>query len=125
HQRHAIHRAMASRATHTFVHVNTVIEINEVGKIIGARPHQRLAGAEALTHRLEHGRVGPDLRVAVHARLRRRYTRIPRNLYRRVAITTVDSQPADMMLVAERHRLHMRDARIRHIWGALQLERSP
>ncbi len=67
HQGHAIHRPMAGVAAHTLVDVNAVIEINEVGQIVDPGPHQRFIGAETLAHGLEHGSLGPDLRVAVHA----------------------------------------------------------
>jgi len=58
---------VTATAANSFVHVNAVIEVNEVRKIVHADPLQVLSGAEALADRFQHGRIGPDLRVTVHA----------------------------------------------------------
>src|ERR1035438_10111422 len=42
HQGHLVHWAMAVIAADTLCHVNAVIEINEVGQLVDARPLQRL-----------------------------------------------------------------------------------
>jgi len=69
HQRHLVDRAVAGVATNSLVDVNAVIEKNEVGKLVHPRPLQRFAGAVAGADGLKQLRVGPDLRVAVHAGL--------------------------------------------------------
>ena len=38
HQRHAIDLAVAGRAADAFVHVNAVVEVDEVGQVVHARP---------------------------------------------------------------------------------------
>ena len=75
HDRHLIDRAVAGIAANALGDVNAVIEIDEVGELVDSRPLQRFAGAVAGADRLEQLGVGPDLRVAVHAGLRRRNSR--------------------------------------------------
>ena len=125
HQRHLVDRPVAGGAADALVHVNAVIEIHEVGQIVDARPLERLAGAEALPHRLQHRRVRPDLRVAVHARLGRRNAGKARVLHRRVAVAAIDAQSRHVVLVAERHRLHAAQRLLRRVGRALHLERRP
>jgi len=52
HQRHQVNRAMTSVAADSLGHVDAVIEINEIGKLIDAGPLQRLAGSVAGTNGL-------------------------------------------------------------------------
>src|SRR5262249_37492062 len=75
HQRHLTDGPMAGVAAHAFIDVNAVIEKNEVRELVDARPLQRLPAAITGAHRLEHGCVRPDLRMAVHAGLGRWNTR--------------------------------------------------
>ena len=82
-----------------------VIEMDEIRQPVDARPDDRLSGGEAGAHRLEHLGVRPDLGVAVHAGLRRRDAGEVRGLDRGVAVAAVDAESADVMLMAERHRL--------------------
>jgi len=53
-------------------HVNAVVEINVIGKIVNLGPLDRLIRSEAFPYGLQRRTVDPDLRVAVHARLGRR-----------------------------------------------------
>src|SRR5256885_14418587 len=50
HERHPIDLPMARRAADPLVHVNAVVEVDEVGQIVDARPLDRPAAAEALAH---------------------------------------------------------------------------
>src|SRR5688500_4264356 len=86
--------------------------MDEVGQAMHAAPDQRLAGAEAGTHRLEHLRVRPDLRVAVHARRARRDAGEARRLDRGVAVAAVDAETGYVMLMAEGNGLLTMDALI-------------
>src|SRR4029450_573287 len=61
---------------------------------------ERLVAPEAGAHRLEDRRTGPDLRVAVHARLRRRDVRERRLFHGGVAVAAVDTHRPDVMRVA-------------------------
>lgn len=62
---------MTGRAADAFVHMNSVVEIGEVRKIMDANPFQWLAGFETRPDRLEIWTVGPNLLVTVHAYSRR------------------------------------------------------
>lgn len=61
HERHAIDASMAGRAADTFVNVNAVVKINEVGQVVHPRPANRHAALVTIAHRLENIAAGPDL----------------------------------------------------------------
>ena len=105
--------------------VDAVIEIHEVRQIVDADPVERLVVAEAGPHRLEVRAGVPDLRVAVDAGLGRRNARRRRHLNRRVAIAALDANAADMMLVAELHRLLDELVRARDEIRSLQRQHDP
>ena len=48
------------------------VEIHEIRQVVDARPVKRRVIAEAGPHRFEDGRIGPELRMAIHAGLGRR-----------------------------------------------------
>src|SRR5437868_4983572 len=96
---------MATLAAYAFVHVDLMAEVNEIRQVMDACPDQRFVVAIASAHRLEHGRVRPDLRMAVHAGLSRRDTREGRVLHRSVAIAAINAESGSVVLVAERDRL--------------------
>jgi hypothetical protein len=91
------------------MHMNAVIEINEIRQIVNARPFQRTIFAKTCTHRLERRTVTPHLRVAVHAGFRRRNPGEGAFFDRSMAIPTIDADAGYMMLMAERHRLLAHD----------------
>src|ERR1035437_3230633 len=103
------------------MNMNAVIEINEVGELVHARPLQRLPGFVAGAHRLEELGVGPDLRVAVHARLGRRDAGEARGLDRGVAIAAVDAEPGHVVLMAEREWLRLAPPRISNVGRTLDV----
>src|SRR5689334_6070534 len=117
HERHSIHPAVAGHTTDSFVHVNAVVEINKSREIVHARPLNRFSGTKALAHRFQHWTVGPDLGVAVHAGFGRWNTGERAFLDRGMAIAAIDSIIADMMFVAERHRLSARHSYFGNVWG--------
>ena len=125
HERHSVDRAVAGIATDSLIDVNAVIEINEIRQIVNSCPYQRLAGAEALTHRFEQGRSGPDLRVAVHAGLGWRDPGEQRRLHRSMAIATVNAQATDVVLMAKGHGLWPHHFGVSDVGRALQLEHRP
>ncbi len=125
HQRHLIDRTVAGIAAHPFGDMNAVIEKDKVGELIDPRPLQRFAGAVAGAHRLEHGRVRPNLRMAVHAGLGGGNACEARNLDRGVAVAAIDSQPGYMVLVAEGHRLRLAHACVGYIRRALYFITDP
>ena len=104
-ERHLVHLAVAGRATDAFVQMDAVVEVNVIRQIVNADPFEGPAGLPALTHRLKDRRVFPNLRMARHANLRRRNAGEGGAFDRGVAVTAINSEAADMMLMAERHRL--------------------
>ena len=52
-QRHKIDAAVTGRTADAFVHVNAVVEINEVRQVVHSSPPDWLACAPALANRLE------------------------------------------------------------------------
>src|SRR5579864_5170714 len=125
HQRHLIDRTMTRVATHPLVDMNTVIEEDEVGKLIHARPLQRFPAAVAGSHRLKQRGVGPDLRVAIHAGLGGRDAGKTRRFHRRMAVAAVDAEPADVVLMAERYWLRLSHSGISEVRRALYFHRHP
>ena len=124
-ERHQINSPVTRRAADSLVYVNAVIEINEVGKVVNPGPFDRLARSPALTNRFEVRAVGPDLRVAVHASLRRRNTRVAELLDRCVAVAAINSVIADVVLVAELNGLLSRKISLRVVRGSIELEKQP
>ncbi len=82
-----------------------MIEEHVVRQIVHPHPRNRLPRRPAVPHRLQQLRIRPDLRMAVHARLRRGNPRVAGLLHRRVAVLALQPQSLHVMLVAERHRL--------------------
>ena len=99
--RHLIDAAVASRTTNAFIHMNRVIEIREVGKVMHAHPLQGFAGLETRAHRFQVRTVSPNLLVAVHANGGRRHARRRRSFNRRMAIATIDAVVADVVFMTE------------------------
>ncbi len=125
HQRHLVDWTVTGIAADAFSDVNAVIEINEVRKLVDARPLQRFAGTVAGAHGLEQLGIGPDLRMTVHAGLGGRNAGKARCLHRSVAVTAIDAKSSDVMLMAERHRLRFANARVGDIRRALDRIRDP
>lgn len=90
-QRHLIHLAMTGHATDPLVDVNAVVEVNEVRQAIDADPRNRFVLAKAGAHGFKNRRIGPDLRMTIHTRLRGRHSRERTDLYGNMAKTTIDS----------------------------------
>jgi hypothetical protein len=119
HQRHLIDSAVTRHAADAFFHVNAVIEIDETGKVVHARPFQRLAGAITFAHRLQYRAFGPDLRVAVHADFRRRNAGKRRLLDRGMTVAAIDAVVAHVVLVAKLQRLRPGDLSFRDVRRAI------
>src|SRR5262249_27893765 len=103
--RHLVDATVAGRAPHAFVHVNAVIEVDEVGQIVHSGPFYRLTCAKAVANRLQCGAVSPYLAVAIHAGFGGRDAGEGGSLYRGMAISAVDPIIADMVFVTELNRL--------------------
>jgi len=82
-----------------------------------ARPVDRFAGAVTCADGFEKWAILPDLRVAVHANAGWRDTCRSRFFYRRVTISTIETNISNMMLVAELHWLFAGNECMRHVIG--------
>jgi len=104
-ERHFGNRAMTSGAADPFIHVNAMVEIDEIGQRIDAGPLQGDIVAIAGANRFEHARIGPNLRMAGHAGVSGRQTGEGGFFDRGVAIAAVDAQFAGVMAMAKRNGL--------------------
>jgi hypothetical protein len=123
-ERHLIDLAVTRGAAHSFVDMNAVIEIDEIRQPVNLHPLDGLVGAIALPHGLEVISVVEEHRVAVHAGLCGGDTRDGRGFYARVTVSAVDAIVADVVFVAELHRLLARDILIRGIGRASDPQHS-
>jgi hypothetical protein len=105
HRGHLIDAAVAGDAADALVHVDGVVEVDEVGDIVDLRPDDRRALDEAPAERFEERALVPDLRVAVEAELRGRDPRVRRAIDRGVAEAAVDAFVAGVVAVIELDRL--------------------
>lgn len=124
-QRHLIDPPMTIRAADSFCDVNAVIEIDVVRQVIHPCPFQRFPSGETFANRRQHWRVGPQLRMAGHARFSRWNPRKRRLLHRRVAVAAIYPVVGNMMLMAKWDRLLQRDIDLRRIWRPVNNRRSP
>jgi hypothetical protein len=124
-QRHQIDSSVTSRTPDAFVHVNAVIEIDEIGKVVNSRPLDRLARAPALSDRFQIRAVRPDLRMAVHAGPGRRNPGKRELLHRRVTIAAIYSVIANVVLMTELNGLLARNVRLSVIRGAVEFQQQP
>jgi hypothetical protein len=104
-QLHLLDCAVTCGASDALCDMHRVIEIDIGRQVMNAIPTDRTILGQARADRREHFRIRPDLRMTGHARLRRRQTGEPRLLDGGVTISTIEAQAADMMFMAERHRL--------------------
>lgn len=116
---------MAGRTADALVHMNRVIEIRKVRKVVDANPFQRLARLETCAHGFKIRTVGPDLFMAIHAHRGRRHARGGRSLDRRVAIAAINTVVANVMLMTELDRLLAFDPLARIPSRASNLCRDP
>ena len=125
HQRHAIYRAVTRIAAYALINVNAVVEINEIREIVHPVPHQRLSAAITGADRLQHGRAQPYLGMTVHAGLGRRNARKTGLLNRGMAIAAIQTDRADMVLMAEGYRLRPGHMGVSDIRRSLELNTRP
>ena len=123
-ERHLIDPSVARCTADAFVDMDRVIEINVIGKIVDARPFDRDAGFPAFADGFEVGRGGKKLRVAVHARFRRRHSGAGGAFDRSVAIAAVDAIIADVVLMAELNGLRFDDVRLIPVRRARKTEKN-
>ena len=123
-ERHLVDAAMAGRATDPLVHMNTVVEVHEAGKVVDAIPLDRLAGPEARANRFQHFGIRPDLRMAAHAGVGRRDTGEGAHLDPGVAVGAMNAELSCVMLMAEGNRLLARQSYVGDVSGAVEAHYS-
>jgi hypothetical protein len=104
-KRHLVQTSVASFAAHSLIHVNAVIEIDEVGQIIDAIPAYGLVLAQTGAHRFQHLAVSPKLLMTVHACRCGRHPGKRTHFNRVVAVPAVNADPGHVMCMAKRHWL--------------------
>jgi len=124
-ERHQIDTSVTSRAADALVHVDAVVEVNEVGQIMHSSPLDWFAGAPALANWLEIRAGGPNLRMTIHAGLCRGYSRICELLDGGVAIAAIDTVIAGVMFMAELNGLLAREVRLSVIRRPVEFEQQP
>ena len=107
---------MAGLTPNAFVDMNTVIEIDKIGKVVNAYPFYGAAGAIAFTNGFKKRAFGPNLRMAGHTGFNRRNIGKSRFFNRSVTISTIDTYTRNMMLVAERNWLFLSDLYIGRVF---------
>ena len=101
HQRHLVDAAVAAFAAHALLHVHRVVEVDELRQVMQAHPRNGLVLRVAIADDLQHFGVGPDLRVARHAGLRRRNACARGDVHTGVAIAAIDAEALHVVIVAE------------------------
>ena len=102
-----------------------VVEERKIGQIVNTIPLEGDVFLKACANGLEDRGVRPNLRMAGHAGLRRRYSCKSRGLYRRVTVPAIQPDPADVMLVAERNGLFSRHFNACDIRRPIHREHQP
>lgn len=105
--------------------MDAVIEVDVIGQIMDAVPLQRGIARETLADGREHWRVVPNLRVTRHAGVGAWQTGKGGLFDGGVTITTIDSVIANVMFVAERHRLIQRNIDIGRVGRPIDFGGGP
>ncbi len=122
---HLIDAAMTRRATDPFVHMNAVIEISIVWKIVNSDPLHRPVRAQTCPNRLQVGAVSPDLFVTAHAGFGGRHAGKRGVFNRAVTVAAVDAVIADVMLMTKLNRLLALDPSAGVPGGSIKLGGHP
>lgn len=96
---HGSNIPVTGRTADAFGHVDAVIEVDKFWQVVYFVPLHGLVFGITVADVRELGALGQNLRVTSHTGLGRRDVCIARNLDTRVAITTIQLQPAHMQLV--------------------------
>ncbi len=104
--------------------MNAVIEINKIGQTVNFDPLDGFIGAIALANGFEVGGSTEKNRMAIHAGLCRRDSGNGGSFDAGMTITAVNAVIADVMLMAELHRLLSGNILPRHIGRARHGEHS-
>src|SRR5262245_31581214 len=97
---------MAGDAADALLHVDAVIEVDELRQVVNALPRDRRVGAVAGADRFQRRAAEPDFLMAIHAGLRWGDAGKRRRLDGGVAIAAINAKVADVVLVTERDWLN-------------------
>ena len=103
---HLVDAAVAGDTADAARHVRVVVEVGVVGKLVDANPAHRTAARDAVRESVRALAVLLHRLMAVHAGLRRRHVRDGRNLDRGVTVPAIETELADVELVAVRDGLN-------------------
>jgi hypothetical protein len=120
HQGHLIDLAVTGRAAHAFVHVNAVIEINEVRQTMHANPLDGFISAITFAHRLQIPDIVEQHGMAIHAGFGGRDSGGSGCLDAGMTVAAINTVISNVVLVAELDRLLARDVLVRQIRSAGQ-----
>jgi len=101
--------AVAGGAANALGDVDAVVEEDKIRRFMDAVPLQRFLFSITVPHRRQQGGAFPDLAVARHARFRWRQTGKGRLFHRRMAVTAVNPEAENVMLMAKWNRLFERN----------------
>src|SRR5665213_759909 len=96
---------MASRTANPLIHVNTVVEVNKIRKIMHSGPGNGFTASPAISYGLRHRGAIPNLRMTRHARFCWRQARKMRSFNARMAVAAIDTVILYVVFVAERDGL--------------------
>jgi hypothetical protein len=103
--RHLADWAVTGRTANALGNMNAVIEIDVIWQVVDSGPLDGSVVLEAVPDGCQDSRVRPYLRVARHASLRRWNPSEGCIFNRCVAVTTIEPETFDMMLVTKGHGL--------------------
>ena len=113
---HLINAAVALHATHSTRDMRGVIEIGVITKLVNLDPFDGHARLVTLTHRGEARTVLMNLRVAIHACLRRWHCSVRCRLDGVVAVPAIETKLANMQRVAVRDWLFRLILAVECLW---------
>ena len=102
---HVIHLSVTGHATDAPVHVNRMVEVDVIRRLVNPYPGNRVAGFPGFADGSQFRAQRLDLGVAVHAGLRSGNVGVRGFLHPGVAVAAIHSQLVDVQRVIEGHGL--------------------
>ena len=124
-QGHQIHSSMAGGATDALVHVDAVVKVDKIGKIVNSRPLKGHSGPPTLPDRFEIGAVGENLRMTIHTSLGRGNAGKSGDLHRSMTVAAVNPFITNVMFVTELNWLFPRHVGLGNVGRAIHLGHYP
>jgi len=102
---HVIHLAVAGHAAYAPVHVNRMVEVDVVWRLVNPNPGNGVAGFPRFADGSQFWAQRFDLGVTIHARLGSRNVGVGGFFHPGVTVTAIHSELVDVQGVIEGHRL--------------------